>query len=213
MSSQTPSSHTDYITEQLHGNTLKAIAEHESAYVQAAAMAATLCSRLIQDSPLAAIPATILDAGCRYGYALDAFEEIYPDIETLGVELVPEFANRGFDAGRTIIQGDLHNLPLANCSFDLVFANHSLEHCHHFDTALLECARVAKHYLFIGLPLEAEPGRSHHTAYRYLDGWLQRILSTLPTSWHLFMACHGPTVDRINFFFYRSTLPCHPSAS
>lgn len=99
-----------------------------------------------------------LDVGCGSGYAMQmASKEL--NCDCIGVD--PDPGAHG--VGRyikslinvnSILKGFAENLPLENCSFDVVFSSHVLEHVNDEQKSLKEMKRVLKDdgFLIIGMP-------------------------------------------------------------
>lgn len=104
---------------------------------------------------LATRPARVLDLGCRTGYQLAALAELYPQARITGVDPAPGVSpsRRGRwplwpsglwprrpASGR--VAADLHHLPFADASFDLVVSNLALPWCESPSAVFTEVARV-----------------------------------------------------------------------
>lgn len=101
---------------------------------------------------LAVPPRRVLDLGCRTGYQLAALAELYPEAEINGVDPAPGEAP--LMPGRwphwlwprrrsaTCVASDLHCLPFADASFDLVVSNLALPWCDSPEQVFREVARV-----------------------------------------------------------------------
>lgn len=99
---------------------------------------------------------TVLDVGCGEGFTLDRLvkAEIGDSLIgidrsrtalRLGLELFPEL---------NLMRGDIYNLPLEDCSMDLVVCTEVLEHLKGPQKALKELVRVSKKYLLLSVPNE-----------------------------------------------------------
>lgn len=97
---------------------------------------------------------SILDVGCRNGYALAVFEERLPSARVVGIDIVPEFVEQARQVCNEVYEGDAHTLPFGDKEFDVVFSSHTLEHCYDPPKAMAEVKRVARVSAFLVLPLE-----------------------------------------------------------
>ena len=86
----------------------------------------------------ASLPANsrVLDLGARHG----SFEIQRQDVLVIRVDLEP-FPHHD---SAIFVQADAARLPFANATFDLIIANHSLEHFQDLGHALAEIGRVTK---------------------------------------------------------------------
>jgi SAM-dependent methyltransferase len=101
-------------------------------------------------------------------------------------ELCPLLQARGFEyvnvdvspSGPGAVQGDAHDLPFEDESFDLVVSSDSLEHFHDPLTALREAQRVLRSdgQMVIWVPFLRPFHRNDY--YRYTPLGLQHLLST-----------------------------------
>ena len=106
---------------------------------------------------------SVLDVGCRCGYALDTFQQHLPNARVVGLDLVPEFVEEAREVCDEVYVGDVHALPFKDQEFDLVFSSHTMEHCYDPQLALSEIRRVAKVAVFLVLPLEQpDPNNPSH---------------------------------------------------
>ncbi|MBM82375.1 MAG: hypothetical protein CMJ78_17555 [Planctomycetaceae bacterium] len=80
-------------------------------------------------------PARVLCVGCRNGAELDYIEETC-NATTQGLDL--------FSQDNRITVGDMHAMPFANDSFDVVYSCHSLEHAFDIKQAISEFYRLAR---------------------------------------------------------------------
>jgi SAM-dependent methyltransferase len=86
---------------------------------------------------------TALDLGAGEGY--HSVDLINMGYRTVGIELSSKRVADAHKFGRTYVQqGDMHQLPYNNESFDLVFAHEVIEHCADINTVLSEIYRVLK---------------------------------------------------------------------
>lgn len=93
----------------------------------------------------------ILDAGCGVGGSSIWLASNY-DVDVVGVTLPPEqarlardfVAQRGVSDRVEVIQGDFHDLPFADSSFDAVWAQEAVIHSDHKPDFFTEAFRVLK---------------------------------------------------------------------
>ena len=90
--------------------------------------------------------ARVLDVGCRGG-SFDA--SLYP-LRTVRVDIEAVADNAPVD----FVQADAAKLPFSDASFDVIIANHSLEHFDDLHAALRELGRVVKPegWIYIAVP-------------------------------------------------------------
>jgi ubiquinone/menaquinone biosynthesis C-methylase UbiE len=69
-----------------------------------------------------------------------------------------EDASAGRRAGLTFLRADMHDLPLPDASFDLVWMRHCLEHAFAPALALMEAARMTRPegLVYVGTPRQDE---------------------------------------------------------
>ncbi len=92
----------------------------------------------------------LLDAGCGAGMsALELFGPLLPRLRYLGVDVSGavdvarhRFLERGLEGG--FLQADLSDLPLHECSVDIIFSEGALHHTNSTDGALKSLARLLK---------------------------------------------------------------------
>lgn len=100
-------------------------------------------------------PTAVLDAGCGEGETLARLVSLLPP-EPTGVDLNADSV--AFAANRLphahISQADIHDLPFADGSFDLVLCLEVLEHIPSPESALSELARVSSSDILISVPHE-----------------------------------------------------------
>lgn len=136
---------------------------------------------------------SILDAGCRTGYAMEAMTSLFPQADIEGVDIVPEFVEIANERADTIV-GDIQDLPFEDNSFDWVFCVASIEHCQDVKKAAQELKRVAKVGIYVVTDLEGEESFANNPSHFYHnedpcewvdifreDGWrLQQLLVPNP---------------------------------
>ena len=149
----------------------------EKANEEAIGYAKHLCAIIRQFNPTNEV--SILDVGCRTGYAMDTMASILPAARIVGVDIVPEFVNAALQSQDEVLVASADRLPFADGEFDWVFASHVVEHCVDMPTALYEIRRVARVGCYFAVPLEPasqkfrESNPSHHW---FIDDpliWLQ----------------------------------------
>lgn len=79
----------------------------------------------------------VLCIGARYGIEMLAMKEMgFSAAKVVGIDLYP----RGAD----VLRADMHKLPFASSSFDIVYSHHTLDHSLDPRKALSEMARVSR---------------------------------------------------------------------
>ena len=133
---------------------------------------------------------SLLDVGCRYGYALNDALAAFPEARLVGVDIVPEFVEDTRDVGVEAVQASIEELPFADGEFDWVFSSHTLEHAKDVQKAAFELTRVAKHGLYLAVPLEKEEWgknwEAHNTFYPNPMQWLELIALARPDFYPIF---------------------------
>lgn len=94
-------------------------------------------------------PTCIVDVGAGDGEAARALAQRYPKARVVALDHAPaRCANarrrRGWRRRYEVVHGDMHALPFADGSVDLIFANLVLQDCVPPDHALRECRRVLR---------------------------------------------------------------------
>jgi SAM-dependent methyltransferase len=83
----------------------------------------------------------VLCIGARYGIEMLAMREMgFSAAKVVGIDLYP----RGAD----VLRADMHKLPFASSSFDIVYSHHTLDHSLDPRKALSEMARVSRSGVF-----------------------------------------------------------------
>lgn len=98
---------------------------------------------------------TVFDAGCGEGHIMDRFlTGRYP--LAAGMDLDPERLHYALahNASLDLIHGNLHHLPLADSSVDLVTCLEVLEHVGEPERTLRELHRVTGRYAILSVPNE-----------------------------------------------------------
>lgn len=85
----------------------------------------------------------ILDAACGDGAGLEVLRALEFE-RCAGVDLCAGKAAAARAYGYPVAVGDLHALPWAAGTFDVIYSSHTLEHAHDPRAALCEMRRVAK---------------------------------------------------------------------
>ena len=82
-----------------------------------------------------------LCVGCRDLREINFVKNLFPDINVSGLDLI--------SLSPVVTVGDIHNIPFSNEVFDLVVANHVLEHSFDLEKAVSELSRIVKKNAFI----------------------------------------------------------------
>lgn len=85
----------------------------------------------------------VLDVGCSNGHFLELLKE-YGDFELHGVEIKPEIAQRARKKGFEVFTGQIEDGQYANGGFDLIRANHLIEHATFPSMTLYYCNKLLK---------------------------------------------------------------------
>lgn len=111
---------------------------------------------------------SILDLGCRRGYALEGFMEVLPHARVVGVDIVPEFADEARTTGAEVHCQDMHDLSLfKDGEFDWIFTSHSIEHCYDIPRAIGEIQRISRAGIFAIMPIEEEKDATANPSHYY----------------------------------------------
>jgi malonyl-CoA O-methyltransferase len=94
-------------------------------------------------------PAVILDIGCGTGVATDALLRRYPGAQVIALDFALPMLARARRRGRWLrrprcVCGDLDQLPVADASVDLVFANAALQWSTRPQAAFADIARILR---------------------------------------------------------------------
>ena len=84
----------------------------------------------------------VLDLGCGPGVYYDRLIQIVPDVDYVGVDLLPGMVER--HASSQVAMGNAVALPFADHSFDVVMANHMLHHVPNITQTMREVRRVLR---------------------------------------------------------------------
>jgi SAM-dependent methyltransferase len=89
-------------------------------------------------------------------------------------------------ASSRIKRGDMHRLPFADASFDLVFASHVFEHAFDFPKVASECRRVLRPggAVFCAVPTGFEPNDHDRTVFRTPEEIVAHFALGRPTVLH-----------------------------
>lgn len=96
---------------------------------------------------------TILDAGARGGYFSRKLADLSRQVTALDLDL-PSIDHAGVEC----VKGDITDLQLPDCSFDLVLCAEVLEHVppNKLQRACCELARVSRRFVLIGVPFKQD---------------------------------------------------------
>lgn len=100
-------------------------------------LAKLICQRIKND--ICQNPKRILEPGCGEGYFLDAFKDVWPETEAVGIEINPEFAKMASDKGHSVIIDDVLLCDEKRITgFDLVISNPPFKYADSFIKRLLD---------------------------------------------------------------------------
>lgn len=98
---------------------------------------------------------TALDAGCGEGVILNQFLNArYPSVIGIDLDLERVSYAKATNQTSAVAQGNLHHIPLAAASVDVVLALEVLEHVGDPERALAELHRVTHKYVILSVPNE-----------------------------------------------------------
>jgi SAM-dependent methyltransferase len=127
--------------------------------------------------------ARILDVGCHEGIGLKLLQRWnYKNAE--GIEYLPLLVRAAIRKGCKVTQGDAHNLPFAEDSFDAIFGRFVLEHCHTPSIVFQECSRVLKPSKILYLVTSLDPEfktQSGVSEFRKIEDFSAILPATLTT--------------------------------
>lgn len=148
---------------------------------------------------------SILDVGCRYGYALKYMAQQASHARLVGVDCeqdICDFAEENSEGQYEVYCADGTKLPFEDGEFDIVYCAHTLEHCKDIPGVIDELHRVCRVGLFIVVPLEGED-KYHKLRAK------EEELNNPESCWHQFFT-KDPFVW-MDFFRDRDLLPVHYS--
>ncbi len=88
-------------------------------------------------------PQNILDLGSGIGWAHASLKALFPSVKVTAVDFCEEMLQQIPDKTVSSVCADVHNLPFANNSFDVVFSN-MLLHWSNEKDVFAECLRILK---------------------------------------------------------------------
>ena len=161
---QVTSKPTDYELNQHNFNVLEAGSDWE---IESKTIAAHVAKTK---------PESVLDVGCRNGYALEVIREKSPETRIVGIDIDLQFVENTIMKNISARVADIHDLPFKDREFTWVMCIQTLEHAYDVERALANLCRVADHGIVISVPLQGKGAYSKnpsHYAYstRALD-WL-----------------------------------------
>lgn len=157
--------------------------------------------QLVADLPRLPHPCC-LDLACGTGDLSRLLAGRYPRGCVIGLDLTRAMlalaAARGGPTHLNYLQGDMHALPLASASCDLVTGGYALRNAPDLDRALAEIARVLRpggHAAFLDFAKAGTPARQHrqYCLLRFWCGLWGRLLSG---SWEV----HGYIAESLRAF-------------
>jgi malonyl-CoA O-methyltransferase len=148
-------------------------------YDAAAFLQKEVGERLLERLDLMAnVPSRVLDVGCGTGRPTLALQKRYPDTQVIGLDLAPAMLKRAakrqpwLGRGADFVCAEASQLPLADASFDLVYASLLLQWCEDLDATLLEWRRLLKpHGLLLFSTLGPDTLRELRAAWSAVDGY------------------------------------------
>ncbi len=87
---------------------------------------------------------SILDLGCGLCTELDGYIKSNYPIEYFGVDITERLVEAAKKREINCVLGSAENIPMVNCSVDVVYARHLLEHLSYYENAIVEMVRCAK---------------------------------------------------------------------
>lgn len=148
-------------------------------YDAAAFLQKEVGERLLERLDLMAnVPARVLDVGCGTGRPTRELQKRYPKAHVIGVDLAPamlkQAAKRQPWLGKRaeFICAEASELPLADASFDLIYASLILQWCEDLDATLLEWRRLLKpHGLLLFSTLGPDTLKELRASWSAADGY------------------------------------------
>ncbi len=139
----------------------------------------------------------ILDLGCGAGDQMALWQEV--GLDARGVDISPVAALRGSRRGLKIFSGEIWDAGFEGGSFDIVYANHVLEHTRDPHATLKEIERILRPHgvLIIGVPNTAS-----HLLRLFGSRWFPlqvplHLLHFSPASLHALLAQNGFAVRQV----------------
>lgn len=123
----------------------KSFGTNAAHYVAAAKVQHEIGERLFERlSYLKINPQYVLDLGCGPGLLTERLQQQYPNAVVIGLDLAYPMLQqaRSSAASAQLIQADMHALPFASQTFDLIFANQVVHWSPSFDGLLQSLYRV-----------------------------------------------------------------------
>lgn len=143
-----------------------------------------------------------LDLACGTGDLSRLLAGRYPDGHVIGLDLSREMLSlalaRGVPPHLSYLQGDMHALPLATASCDLVTGGYALRNAPDLTRAVAEIARVLRpggHAAFLDFARAATPA-GQRLQYRLLRFWCGLWGRLLSGSWEV----HGYIAESLQTF-------------
>lgn len=102
---------------------------------------------------------SVLDVGCGEGFTMRELREesVLAGVKALGLDFNAVALRWNWQNGMSqtpLFQADIHHLPFASASFDLVYSLEVLEHLPDSAVGLRELKRVSKDYVLLSVPHE-----------------------------------------------------------
>jgi malonyl-CoA O-methyltransferase len=148
-------------------------------YDAAAFLQKEVGERLLERLDLMAnVPARVLDVGCGTGRPTRELQKRYPKAAIIGADLAPAMlkmaAKKQPWLGKRVefVCAEASQLPLADASFDLIYASLILQWCEDLDATLLEWRRLLKpHGLLLFSTLGPDTLKELRAAWGEVDGF------------------------------------------
>jgi demethylmenaquinone methyltransferase/2-methoxy-6-polyprenyl-1,4-benzoquinol methylase len=143
-----------------------------------------------------------LDLACGTGDLSRLLADRYPHGQIIGLDLTPAMLDlarqRGIPSNLHYLRGDMHALPLATASCDLVTGGYALRNAPELERAVAEIARVLRpggQAAFLDFARAATPA-GQRRQYRLLRFWCGLWGRLLSGSWEV----HGYIADSLRVF-------------
>ena len=112
-------------------------------YEKAAELQHEVGHRLLSEAQFNTKPKSILDLGCSTGYFAEELQRLFPDAELYLLDISMDMLEQAKDKNHSaILCANMEELPFANHSVDLIFANMSLQWSSNFSENLAEIQRI-----------------------------------------------------------------------